>query len=99
MTEEHTINPYKTIVRGEPLPFEKIETTNSNTVPVRKKLITHALVRCENDGTNISPEEQKIGAFTGFMSTLSFHYHFIRKQPLCMSSSNVLMVPVLGIFL
>ena len=72
VTEEHAIRTYKTSVRCEAKQFEKINTTS--TLLVREKLMTHALACCEKDGSNILPEQQTIGAFTGkSLKAILFH--------------------------
>ena len=69
--KENNIKPYVTIERGEPAKFEEIEVDPPNTSSIRKKLFAHAIVRTDESGDDILPENQTIGAFTGFMNSLS----------------------------
>ena len=69
--EQHSIASYLSSKRGEPGVFEKIDMTLPNTNNIRKKMVVHAIVRCDENGEYISPEDQVIGAFTGFMHSIS----------------------------
>ena len=69
--EQHSIASYVSSKRGEPGVFEKIDMTLPNTNNIRKKMVVHAIVRCDENGEHISPEDQVIGAFTGFMHSIS----------------------------
>ena len=69
--EQHSIASYVSSKRGEPGVFEKIDMTLPNTNNIRKKMVVHAIVCCDENGEHISPEDQVIGAFTGFMHSIS----------------------------
>ena len=67
--EEIKIQFYKSTIRGEPPPFEPIDTSPGTVDIIKKMLVTHTLARLTNE--DLLPDEQEIGAFTGFMSSLS----------------------------
>ena len=69
--EEIKIQPYSTLKRGEPPPFKVIDTTPDTTETMKKMMVTHALVRLKTAGNDIVPEEQRVGAFIGFMLSVS----------------------------
>ena len=69
--EEIKIQPYSTFKRGEPPPFKVIDTIPDTTETMKKMMVTHALVRLKTAGNDIVPEEQRVGAFTGFMLSVS----------------------------
>ena len=68
---EIAVKPYVTKTRGEPSIFERVDTKAPNTIDIQKKFMLHALAQCNPTGKNVSPDEQKLGAFSGFMSSLS----------------------------
>ena len=86
--EEIKIQSYSTLKRGEP-PFKVIDTTPDTTETIKKMMVTHALVRLKTAGNDIVPEEQRVGAFTGFMSSVSprqdqskpYHFATLPKPP------------------
>jgi hypothetical protein len=68
----HEIKPYKKVAtRGEPAKFDELDIAAPDTSSIRRKMMMHALARCDNDGNNVSPDEQDVGAFSGFMSSIS----------------------------
>ena len=69
--EEIKIQPYITLKHGEPPPFKVIDITPDTTETMREMMVAHALVRLKTAGNDIVPEEQRVGAFTGFMSSVS----------------------------
>ena len=89
VAEEISISPYAHTERGEPATFDRIDTTAPTTESIRKKMMIHAIVRTNDDGSTISPEDQSIGAFTGFMSSISepaerskaYYYLTLPKSP------------------
>ena len=68
--KENMIKQYKSSKRGEPSTFSSIDVTLSSTDSIKKKLVVHALIRLKS-GCNEAANEQKISAFTGFMSSIS----------------------------
>ena len=68
--EKIKILSYKSSTRGEPPPFKPKDLLSGTTDTIRKILVTHALVR-QPMGEGVSSDEQRIGAFTGFMSLIS----------------------------
>jgi hypothetical protein len=68
--KENMIKQYKSSKRGEPSTFSSIDVTLSSTNSIKKNLVVHALIRLKS-GCNEAANEQKISAFTGFMSSIS----------------------------
>ena len=72
VSKEHSISSYKkSSSRGEPQPFKKLDMSLPTTEYMRKKMIAHAIVRCNEDGSDKDPDEQEIGALFGFMNSIS----------------------------
>ena len=67
VTVENQILSYQSAVRGEPQSFEPINISRGTTDLMKKKFVTHPLLRIRKED-DISPNEQDIGAFTGFMA-------------------------------
>ena len=61
---------YQKKTRGEPKNFRTVDTSPSNTHYIRKMAV-HAIVRCKSDNSHRLPEEQMLGAFSGFMNSIS----------------------------
>ena len=68
--EEHCIFDYKSTKRGAPKPFTSHNISTSDT-NIQAKMIAHAIARLSNDGCDVLPNEQCIGAFSGFMASIS----------------------------
>ena len=66
---ENQILSYQYAVRGEPQAFEPITISRGTTDLMKKKFVTHALLRIKK-GDDILPNEQDIGVFTGFMASV-----------------------------
>ena len=67
VTVENQILSYQSAVRGEPQSFEPINISRGTTDLMKKKFVTYPLLRIRKED-DISPNEQDIGAFTGFMA-------------------------------
>ena len=68
-TVENQILSYQSAVRGEPQSFEPINISRGTTDLMKKKFVTHALLKIRK-GDDISPNEQDIAAVTGFMASV-----------------------------
>ena len=71
VTVENQILSYQSAIRGEPQSFQPINISRGTNDLMKKKVVTHALLRIRK-GDDISPIEQDIGAFTGFMASIFF---------------------------
>ncbi|XP_066923249.1 uncharacterized protein [Clytia hemisphaerica] len=66
--EQHKILKYSTSSRGAPLPINAVDITAlSSSDSIRKKMFIHAALRIDES----EKEVPDIGAFTGFMSSIS----------------------------
>jgi len=72
-SEMQSVNPYKTVKRGEPL-LRKQPTDNRpppDTAPQRTRGVIHALAKAQDDRTRPKPEEQTVPEFSGFHARMS----------------------------
>ena len=69
VTVENQILSYQSAIRGEPQSFQPINISRGTNNLIKKKFVTYALLRIRK-GDDISPIEQDIGAFTGFMASV-----------------------------
>ena len=68
-----SVNPYKTVKRGEP-PLRKQPTDNRpppDTAAPRTRGVIHTLARAQDDRTRPKPEEQTVPGFSGFHARMS----------------------------
>jgi len=71
--EQHVVQPYKTVKRGQPAPRPEIDISCQNTDVQRQRGVIHALVRRADDQANMPADEQITGAFGGFQVTVQQH--------------------------
>ena len=69
--KQHEISDYRSTTRGAPKPYSSIDTSPGDSLTMRMKLFAHSIVRCKEDGSDIPPDDQTIGAFSGFMASIS----------------------------
>ena len=69
-TEQHHVEPYKTIKRGAPAVRPEVDISLKNTKDKRLRGMIHSLARLDASGHCLPPETQQVGAFTGFQSCI-----------------------------
>ena len=73
VAKEHNISAYSSTTRGQPESYTSLDPSSppGDAEDMRRRMFIHTIVRCNDDGTDVTPEEQNIGAFSGFMSSIS----------------------------
>ena len=69
-SEMQEVQPYKTIIRGEPPIQDQPLNYKKSTDNQRCRTIIHALTRANEDGVRPDPSEQNIPSFNGFQASL-----------------------------
>jgi hypothetical protein len=69
-TDQHKVDPYKTVQRGLPAVRQEIDITPSDTQQQKQRGVIHSLVRLDKDVRPVPAELQKIGAFGGFQASV-----------------------------
>ena len=64
------VHPYKTTKSGDPSVRKEFPIRPSNTNEIRAEQFIHSMVRINEDGENITPDDQGIGSFGGFQALL-----------------------------
>ena len=68
--ENNKVTPYKTTTVGVPPIREEIEVSACSTDPIRQEEMIHTLAKIDASYENIEPNDQEIGSFSGFQSTI-----------------------------
>ena len=64
------VQPYKTITSGNPFVRKEFPTKPSNTNEMRTEQFIHSIVRIDQNGEYIKPDDQGIGSFGDFQALL-----------------------------
>ena len=69
-SKKHSLNSYKTVIRGVPSIQTKVETTLQCSNNFGKLLAVHALTRIDIEGCDMLPQKQTVGMFSCFNSVI-----------------------------
>ena len=66
----NNVQPYKTLKSGNPFVRKEFSTKPSNTNEMPTEQFIHSMVRIDQNGEYIKPDDQGIGSFGGFQALL-----------------------------